>query len=123
MMFAGGDDACTDGDWGVQLWQLHRDGGDQSNGVNWGWASAVAADGVDGVVMDRDGTACAAGGTIMDAEIVQYRRGYLAFFNARGGIHVAGSGFRCSDYADNDASGATDWPADADCANPWDGSE
>lgn len=123
MMFTGGDDGCADGDWGVQLWQLHREGGDQSNGTNWTWTSAVAADAVDGVVIDLDDTACASGGTLMDAEIVPYRRGYLGFFNARGGIHVAGSGYRCSDFADNDASGATDWPADADCANPWDGSE
>lgn len=123
MMFTGGDDGCADGDWGVQLWQLHRDGGDQSSGTNWTWSAAVAADGVDGVVMDRDDSSCASAGTIVDAEIVPYRRGYLGFFNAHGGIHVAGSGFRCSDFADNDASGTTDWPADADCANPWDGSE
>jgi len=123
MMFTGGDDGCSNGDWGVLLWQQHPDSGDQAGGRGWRWVTSVAADGVDGVVMDRDAAGCAKTAPVMDPEIVKYGAGYLMFVNSQGGIHVAASGYACSDFRDDDGDAAVDWPDDADCSSPWDASE
>ncbi len=118
MMVTGGDGACADADWGVQLVQFHHEGGDQSNGDAWKWVSSTAADPTWGVVLDKDRSTCG-GAKILDPEIVRWRGGYLAFFNASGGVHAAASGYGCSNFDDDDGDGDTDWSEDGGCAWPW----
>lgn len=131
MMFTGGDDGCGSNDWGVQLWQIHADHGDQSGGTKWDWKTSVAADGTNGKILDPDTGFCGTAGDpdfAMDPEIVPYNGGYLAFFNGyyvstTPYMAVGASGFACSDFVDNDSGGGTDYPLDVDCDSPWDPSE
>lgn len=118
MMVTGGDDACPDADWGVQLVQAHPASGDQSTGHRWLWLSATAADPNHGVVVDADRGVCG-GAKVLDPEVVRWHGGYLAFFNAAGGIHAAASGYSCSNQLDDDGDGGADWPDDPDCDAPW----
>ena len=126
MMFTGGDDACANNTWGVQLWQLHSQRGDQSGGSLWSWETSVEADSTTGIVVDGDGGYCG-NETVMDPEIVKYEGGWLAFFNGPGGIHLAASAYPCSNFADDDTDGDTDWAyyggGDAGCSSPWDTTE
>jgi hypothetical protein len=133
MMFAGSDrtsvDSCspTTPSWGVFLFQMHQRDGNQALGDVWAWEMSVYADASDGVVMDDDRGACPDADVVMDPTMAAWASGqFIMLYNHDGGIKVAGSGFQCSDFSDNDSDGYTDWAAsggDSNCLSPVDNSE
>ena len=135
MMFAGADESCSGGpEWGVFLWQVHEHLGDQSGGEKWAWEDSVQADSSYGRVVDRDPANCPSDldpvdiddDRVFDPTIVKYATDqYIMFYNDDDSVYVAGSGFECSDFLDNELDGYTDFGdgGDEDCDSPTDDNE
>jgi hypothetical protein len=132
MFVTGADRGCGSGpELAVILRQGHGDWGDQSGGARWTWDSSVEEDGTDGVVLEEDASICEwddssndGDDQVGDPTPLKIATGkYALFFQMDGGIHVAGSGFQCSNWTDDDAGGGTDYPDDVGCDSPTDDTE
>jgi hypothetical protein len=126
VMFTAANSACIgEPREGAFLFGRHPDGGDQRSGVDYTWEQSVEMDAETGLVIAYDRTGdCSV--VLHDFNITQVADSrYVMFFTQvpPNGIHVAGSGFACSDFADNDGDGETDFGFDPDCESPTDDSE
>lgn len=126
VMFTAANSACLDQPReGAFLFGDHPDGGDQGDDVLYRWHRAVEMDSETGLVVAYDRTGdCAV--VLHDFNITQIAADkYVMFFTQvpPNGVHVAGSGFACSDFEDNDGDGATDYGVDPDCLSPTDDAE
>lgn len=110
---------------GAFLFTEHDDGGDMSDGTLYRWVHEVLADDQTGIIVaaHRDGVCDI---VLHDFNVSQWDEDkYLMFFTQvpPNGVHVAGSGFACSDYIDDDGDGLVDYGEDPDCESPTDDDE
>lgn len=133
MFTAGADDGCAGAGEGTNLVILassHDDLGDQG-ASDWTWIDNVEVDNSDGVLVDEDGSTCNnSTDRVYDPTPVKYATDqYIMFFGMDGHMYVAGSGFQCSNFVDDDSDSKTDFGGGtgeelaADCASPTDDSE
>lgn len=126
VMFTAANSACLDQPReGAFLFGDHPDRGDQSSGALYHWERSVEMDSETGLVVayDRSGRCDV---VLHDFNITQIAVDKYVMFFTRvppNGVHVAASGFGCSDFVDNDGDGLTDFGFDPDCQSPTDDAE
>jgi hypothetical protein len=126
ILFTAANAGCPNGPHaGAFLFGSHPDGGDLSDGSAYTWHHQSLTDPDNGLVIaaNRSGDCTI---VLHDFNVTQVDTDkYVMFFTQvpANGVHVAGSGFACSNFVDDDGDGTVDYGHDDNCQSPTDDSE
>lgn len=126
ILFTAANAGCPNGPHaGAFLFGSHPDGGDLSDGSAYTWHHQSLTDPDNGLVIaaNRSGDCTI---VLHDFNVTQVDTDkYVMFFTQvpANGVHVAGSGFACSNFVDDDGDGTVDYGHDDNCQSPTDDTE